>query len=185
MKRAFIILSVFCFTGCAAFVPWTQLQEAEYRDGARKFSAIIPKGWMRFNLAEYFVITRDGTVLDEIVVERGKIDKKLEFTKKKFFKNMTTQDIAEIEVDNFKSNKNISKFELIQNKPVNIDGYEAFCIEYTYFTQSGLKIHGIHYGLQKKDWIYRIFYTAAEQHYFKKYLKDFDSFVESFKLIDK
>ena len=84
MRRLATISLILFFAGCATILsPWTQLKDSEYKDNARCFSATIPNGWMRFNLVGYFVITKDGTVLDQIIVERGKIEDKLEFTKKK------------------------------------------------------------------------------------------------------
>ncbi len=183
MRYFIIILLLFCIAGCVSLGFWTQVKEGEYRDTARDFSVVVPAGWMRFNLARYFIMTKDGTVLDNIAVERHKIDKKLEFTKKEFFKDMTPQDLAEIEIDNFKSSAVIGKFEIIQNKPVTIDNQQACRIEYTYVAKGGLKIHGIYYGFLRKDWVYRIHYEAADQHYFNKYLHDFDRFIESFHLI--
>lgn len=182
--KKFIFLALVCLlSGCASFGPWTKIKGGEYKDGARKFSAIAPADWMRFNMAKFFIMTKDGTVLDQIAVEMHRIDKKLEFTKKMYFKEMTIQDLAEIEIDNFKSNTDVSAFEITQNTPVMIDGREGFKVEYTYTAKGGLPVRGIHYGLMRDNFVYRIHYEAAAQHYFEKYKNDFERFIESFKLI--
>ena len=171
-------------SGCATLLPWTQLKGQEYKDGPRGFKAIVPAGWMRFNQAKYFIMTNDGTILDQIVVERRKVNTKLEFTKKEFAAEMTPQDLAEIEIDNLKADGRVGKVMIIQNKPETIADQSGFRMEYDYvITEGGLKIHGIHYGFLYDRWVYRIHYEAADQHYFRKYLKDFEHFIDSFQLL--
>ncbi len=183
VRRIILSLAILWLGGCASLSPWNDLSKEEYKDRARRFKAQVPLGWMRYNLLPYFVMTKDGTVLNRIAVERYPFDKNLEFIEKKFTSDMTPQDIAELELDNLKSNKNISQFQLLGNKPAAIDNLPAFWIEYTYSTVGGLKIHGLHYGFLKDKWVYRILYEAPEQHYFKKYQGDFKRFIESFKLM--
>ena len=183
-KRVFILsVGMFWLAGCAGLSTWSELSKREYKDRARRFEAEVPLGWMRYNLLSYFVMTKDGTVLNRIAVERYPFDKKLEFTEKKFTADMTPLEIAELEIDNLKSNQNSGQFKLLQNKPATIDNLPAFGIEYTYRTIGGLRVHGCHYGFLKDKWVYRILYEAPEQHYFKKYKADFERFIDSFKLI--
>lgn len=184
MKKIFLIILVFCLSGCATFGPWIETKEERYKDKARGFCADLPKGWMRSNFVQYFMITRDGVLLENISVERLKTDKKLEFTKKTLFKNMNIQDLTEIEIDNFCANENIKKFEILSNKLLLLSGQEAFRLEYTYLTANNLKIQGIHYGFIYKDWVYRIHYEAAAQHYFNKHLGDFNNFIKTFQILE-
>ena len=186
MKRIFqlmvvsvLILSV---TGCAV-TTWSRMTKPVYRDGARDFEAEVPVDWMRFNLVKYFLITKDGTVLNMIGVERFKFNKKLEFTKKVFEESMTPSELAEVEIDNMRANGDIDKFEVISNQPQTLDGRPAFRIEYTYVTTGGLETRGIHLGFIEDKWVYRIRYQAAEQHYFKATRPAFDRFIETFKLL--
>lgn len=170
--------------GCSTLGPWAELKSDSYRDGARRFETVIPEHWKRSNFTRYFLMTKDGIVLDRIMVERQKVNTKLEYTKKEFKKDMLIQDLADVEIDNFKSDQETGKFDLIDNKPASIGGQNGFLLEYTYIVvQGGLKIHGIHYGFLTEDWVYRIRYEAADQHYFKKCLDDFNQFVKSFQLI--
>lgn len=184
MRRLLFILIVLCTSGCASLTTWTQLRKPEYKDGARDFAVVVPVGWMRFNLAKYFIMTKDGTILDRIVVDRKKNNTKLEFTKKVYSKDMTPQDLAEVEIDNLKSSDEIGKVDILGNKPAKIGGQDGFRIEYTYVvTEGGLWVRGIQYGFRYKDWVYRVYYEASAQHYFDRHLKDFDRFVESFRLL--
>lgn len=180
------VLIVFCvpFSAGCALTAWTQLNKVEYKDTARGFTALVPVGWMRFNLAEHFIMTKDGTVLDRVVAARQKNNTKLEFTKKVFAEDMTPQELAEVEIDNLKSSGQIGRLEILSNKPAKIGGQDGFRIEYTYVvTEGGLRVRGVHYGFRYKDWVYRVFYEASAQHYFEACRKDFDRFVESFRLL--
>ncbi len=184
MKKIFFIAVVSLAVGVSGCTSWTQLTGREYQEKGKGFKAEMPQDWMRYNMGPHFMMTKDGTTLDIIFIERAKFDKKLEHTKKKYLQGMTIQELAEIEIDNIRSNGDIDKFQLISNQPVTLDGQSAFKMEYTYvFLLERLKIHAIHYGFIKDEWIYRIRFEAAEQHYFKKTRPDFERFINSFKLI--
>ena len=176
-----LFILVVSLSGCA-LTNWSPLRKVEYKDGARRFTAEVPAGWMKFNLVNYFVMTRDGIVLEKIAVERRKFTQDLEFTKKKFSADMTPQELAEIEIDNLKANGKIDRVEIASNKPASIDGRSAFRLEYSFFAEGGLKVRGTRYGFTEGDFIYRVYYEAADQHYYDMYIQDFERFIKSFKL---
>ena len=169
-------------SGCALSV-WSRLKEGVYKDGARDFKTTVPAEWMRLNLVNYFSMTRDGVALEKIAVERLRFKDKLESTKKKFSEDMSAQDLADVEIDNFKADENIQNFELQSNVPYVVAGQPGFRLEYRYATVNGLSVSGIHCGFAYKKWVYRIRYEAASQHYFDKYRQDFDRFLQDFQLL--
>src|SRR3989338_4182654 len=115
MKINFLLAGVLLtLAGCTS---WTQLESREYQEKGRGFKAEMSKDWMRFNLGPNFMMTKNGTTLDIISVARLKYDAKLESTKKKYFEGMTTQELAEIEIDNIRADNNIDKFETAFNRP--------------------------------------------------------------------
>jgi hypothetical protein len=184
MRKFFILgIAVFLLTGCASLTPWTEMKKADYRDTGRGFTATIPTGWMRCNYLKFFLITRDGLSLNRIAVEKSKPDTKLDFTKKRFALDMTPQDLAEVEIDDCKSNPNIKNLKLVSNTPAEIDGKNAFRIEMLTTDQNGLKERVIEYGFIADKFIYIIGYGAPQQYYFTKYFSDFEKFLASFKLI--
>jgi hypothetical protein len=185
VRKILLVISIMSICGCSALVPWSRMTgQKEYRDGARGFTADLPVDWMRDNRQRYFLITRDGAVLNHITVERRRIDEKLEFTKRTFSADMLPQDLAEIEIDNEESNGQATNFVLLSNEPATISGQPAFSIHYTYMVASGgLNVEGILSGFIYKGWVYRIRYEAAEQNYFKKHIGDFEKFIGTFRLI--
>ncbi|MBI4379440.1 MAG: hypothetical protein HY578_10130 [Nitrospinae bacterium] len=181
MKRhiPILLLSIFV-TGCAT---WTKVGGI-YKNTSYNFHAELPWGWMKCQGKDLF-ITRDGEFLQNIWIERIRFDKELPFTKKRFQKDMLASEVAQVEIDNFSSNKIITNFELIENIPETINGINGFKLVYRFRSDDGLKIKKVHYGFLSDDWIYRIIYTAAEGYYFDKDLESFNKLVETFRLIKK
>ncbi len=181
-KKILLVILPFLlvFSGCAA---WTQLKAGEYKDKKRKFSSQVPEAWMRQNLYPYFIVTRNGFVLDHVIVGRYPLKRELDHTKKKFSSSMSPQDLAEVELDDIQSSENVGNFQLISNEPANIDGREAFRIEYEYTAKGGLEIKGIRYGFLEGEKIFRIRYEASKQHYFNQLLPDFQDFIKHFTVL--
>ena len=174
-----LLLSMF-IAGCAT---WTKVG-GPYKNTSYNFHAELPWGWMKYQGKDLF-ITRDGELLQNIWIERIRFDKELPFTKKRFQKDMLAPEVAQVEIDNFSSNKIITNFELIENTPATINGINGFKLVYRFRNDDGLKIKRVHYGFLSGDWVYRITYTAAEGYYFDKDMESFNKLVESFRLIGK
>ena len=171
MKERWLpLVMLISLVGCA---PWTQVGGRVVEDSL-KFEAELPAGWMRANNAENALyITRDGALLQYINVQRIETDNDLKHTKKKFAKDMLPQEVAEIELDDVRSNPNVTNFELLENVPATIDGRPGFKLLYTWRTKDGLKLKRLHYGLALAEWVYRVQYQAPVQHYFDR---DFETF---------
>ncbi|MDP2653433.1 MAG: hypothetical protein Q8Q08_05310 [Candidatus Omnitrophota bacterium] len=180
-KRIFGIAALLALlAGCA---PWVMTTGKEFEDKPRGFAAVLPDGWMRYTMGQDFLMTRDGVVLNEIAVQKMKFKDDLEFTKKKFRQDMLPVDLADAEIDNFKSNGGIGKFAVLENAPVTVGGQDGFRLAFSYETVSGLKVKGIHCGFIHKDWVYRIRFTGAAQHYYGRDLPAFERFIQSFRLL--
>jgi len=184
-KFLFLGIAVFLMTGCASMAPWMEMRKSGYKDTGRGFTATVPTGWMKCNYVKNFLITRDGVQLNRIGVARLKPTDKLQFTKKQFALDMTPQDLAEVEIDDLKSDPDVKNFELISNTPAEIGGKKAFRIEALMVDTNGLKERVIEYGFVYDKFVYLVFYCAPEQYYFAKYLPAFEEFQSSFKLIEK
>lgn len=180
-----VLVSLFVLTltlsSCAT---WTVMKNKVYTYSGYGFEAEIPADWMKYNMDNHFIITKDGIVLDFIQIEKRKLDKKLEFTNRKFSHDMLPQEIAEIEIDNLKTAKDILNFNLIENIPYQISDQDGYHIHYVYTTASGLKKEGVQCGFKYDDkWIYRLKYEATSEHYFPLYWSDFKNLVNTFKVL--
>lgn len=178
MKRFLLILLLF-IAGCA---PWAQVGGV-YTSKPHNFSVELPNGWMKFNTRELLYTTRDGVLLQNIIIERVNIEKPLKHTKKKFAKGMLPQEAAGVVLDNISSDETVLNFEVIENIPARISGFPGFEVVFTYKNKNGLRLKSILYGFIVDEWFYVIRYTAAHRYYFDKDLETFRRVFESFKLI--
>ncbi len=197
-----VLLLVLLFTiGCA---PWMQVG-GPYTSRSNNFSVELPQGWMRLNKSAYqyltidqkilidhlltftnadayLFITKDGILLQNIIINRESIDEELKNTKKKLSEGMLPYELADVILDNISSDQAVFNFELLENNPVKISGFPGFRVVFTYKSEDGLKLKSIYYGFMKDEWFYTIRYTAALRHYFEKDFKTFEKIFKSFKL---
>jgi hypothetical protein len=180
MKRLGLLFIVVFITACA---PWAKVG-GDYRADSQNYSVSLPDGWMRSNMVKELLITRDGVLLQNIRIDSFKLDQELKHTKKKYSKNMLPQEMAEVTVDDIKSDPMVMNFKLLENSPATISGSPGFKIVYEFRTKEGeLRFKSIHYGTISGEWYYGIRYLAASRYYFDKDVGTFESVVQSFRLI--
>ena len=182
MKKSipvYLLLIIF-LSGCAT---WVQVG-GNYETSSHNFKTELPDKWWRYNLdSSKVLITKDGASLQWIAISRTAIDEKLDFTQKKFSKQMLPQEAAEVVIDNFRSNPQISNLQIIENNPAMIGGYAGFKIVYQYQTDKGLTKKGVYYCSLVNEWRYQIIYEAPARYYFAKNLYALENIKESFKLL--
>jgi hypothetical protein len=169
-------------TGCVT-LPWVPA-DSVYTSIAHQFTIDLPQGWMRWtqDQRDDLVVTRDGALLQYILVERLRVDEPLRYTKKRLAKGMMPQEAAEVMLDNFSSSKDISGLEIKDNRPITISGKPGFWAVVTYKTKDDLKLKVVYCGVIAGEWFYGIRYSAPQRHYFDKDLKTFETVLRSFKL---
>lgn len=178
MRRVLLIVFLI-ITGCA---PWMKVGGL-YTSKPHSLSVELPNGWMRFNTRKCLYITRDGVLLQNIIIERLNAEKVLKHTKKKFAKGMLPQEAAGIVLDSISSDPRVLNFEVMENVPARISGFPGFRVVFTYKNKGGLRLKSIFYGFIADEWFYSIQYTAALRYYFDKDFGTFKKVLESLKLI--
>jgi len=178
MKRWLVLLTLFA-VGCA---PWVRVGGV-YQDREKNFSVDLPQGWMRSNTDKSLLITRDGVLLQAIVIERLKATDELPHTKKKLEPSMLPQEAAEVIADNISSDRSITDFTLLENTPTSIANRPGFKLLYQYKNKDGLRLKGICCGFLSGDWFYALRYTAPARYYFDKDVGTFDKVLRSFTFI--
>ena len=186
-NNAFFVALVLMFLlgalgGCA---PWVQV-EGPYRMDAQGFEVNLPAGWRQATFVrDSLLLTRDGVSLQYIRIERVGVGQDLKYTKKKFAKGTSPQEVAEVELDEVRSDQRTRSVELVENTPFQVAGLPGFKLAYTFKAMNGLTLKRVHYGVLVRDWVYRIQYQAPARYYFEKDLATFERIRESFKLTDK
>lgn len=177
--RRFLFIVLLIITGCS---PWMKVGGL-YTSKSLNFSAELPHGWMKFRTKKYLYITRDGVLLQNIIMERMKVEKSLQHTRKKFTQGMLPQEVAEVVLDSISSDPRALNFEVVENTPARISGFPGFRVVFTYKNKDGLRLKSVFYGFIADEWFYGIHYTAALRHYFDKDLKTFERILKSLQLI--
>lgn len=184
----FLFIFLFFVAGCAGAQvrEWVDPIEATYISEPLNFSVGIPHGWMRHNTEKPLFLTRDGPLLQYIIIERLHIDAPLKNTQKKLREDMSPEEAAEVMIDNIASNPGVSNFEVIENSAIKISEFPGFrfVATYTYKDSMGQRRQKkAVYGFIAGEWLYYMEYDAAAKHYFDKDIETFEMVVESFKLI--
>jgi len=181
MKTRLIYLLVIGLTisGC---VTWAKVG-GQCDMHSENFTVALPDGWQRYNpVTNKVIITKQGMSLQRIIIFRAPIDQKLPFTQKKISTDMLPQEVAEIVIDNLRSNPNVSDVDVVENDPAQIGGQPGFKIVYTFQTQEGLAKKGIFYGLLMGGKVYKMIYEAPQRYYFEKDRQTFEKVMVSFRL---
>lgn len=179
MKK-FMVLFTVILVGCM-----TQVARVggPYKSSSQNFSVELPEGWMRFNNPDQLLITRDGLLLQYILLKRMDIKEPLGFTKKSIVKGMSTYEVSEVVLDDIASNQEVLNYKIIENIPFEIGGMPGFRAVFTFKNRDGLKLKSVYCGFLVDKWFYEIRYTAALRYYFDKDIRNFELVLESFKLI--
>lgn len=180
-SRGLFLVAVGLALGGCVSLPWHPTG-GPYASEAENFSVELPKGWMRLNTEEDLLITRDGLLLQYILIERVRVDEPLKNTKKTLARGMLPQAVAEVILDNIGSSQSVLDLQVKENRPVQVGGRRGFRLVYTHKNKDGLRFRSVLHGLLAGNAFYGVRYTAAERHYFAKDLRTFEQVLASFKL---
>lgn len=181
MKRPLLLLAIFLLLlgGCAPWYP----TGGPYQAKPQNVSLDLPSGWMRQNRRDILLVTRDGALLQNILVETIHVRDSLKFTKKKFAQGMLPQEQSEIILDNMTSNQDFRNLKVLENKPAKVAGIPGFRLLLSFEDEDGLAYRRIYYGFMEGEWFYGIRFTAPRRHYFDRDRKKFEKSVASLKLL--
>jgi hypothetical protein len=179
--KAALLGACLLLAGCVT-LPWYPTAGV-YISPNENFSVELPKGWMRLNSDENLLITRDGILLQHVIVERARVDRPLKNTKKVLTRGMQPQAVAEVILDNFMSSDRMLDLKVQENRPIQIGPNRGFRLVYSHRDKEGLRFKSVLHGFLAGDIFYSIRYTAAERYYFAKDLPTFEQVLASFRLI--
>ena len=177
-----VIVISLCMIGCvsSSFSPL----DSQYIGLKNEFVVKIPENWKKYKPVKdsSLVITRDGLELQQIFISMKTTESNLEYTKRKANESMMSQELAELFIDNLKSDEKLMNLEILDNIPSVINGQNGFKFVYKFKTKDGLKKKGIMCGFNKGKRIFTLDYVAPEQVYFEKDIRKFENICETFKV---
>ncbi len=179
------LVLVFLLSALGGCAPWVMV-EGLYRMDTQGYEATLPAGWRRATtVSDSLLITRDGVSLQYIRIERVTVGHELTHTKRKLAMGMSLQDVAEVELDEVRSDQGMRNVKLVESTPFPVAGLPGFKLVYSFRDVNGLRLKRVQYGVLVRDGVYRVQYQAAARYYFDKDLATFERVRESFKVTDK
>ncbi len=150
--------------------------------GAR-FALDLPQDWMKLNFVdEGLVATRDGFNLQTIRVRKIKYGEDLPHTKKKVSEDMAPLALAEVLLDDLRSDGSANALKVVETRPAAIAGGKGFRTVVAFKDGHGLRFKAVLCGLMAEGRAWQITYVAPARHYFDRDLPVFDAAVGSLRI---
>jgi hypothetical protein len=149
------------------------------------FEVALPPGWMQLNgTKDGFLITRDGTALQRIVVRSSEVGKPIGLGagKRVVERGMSPAELAELVVDDIRATEAFTALQVIESAPAPVAGLSGFRVVAAYHEPAGLPRRIALYGLVDGERFYLAFYIAPERHYFAKDLPVFEELARTFRI---
>jgi hypothetical protein len=150
--------------------------------GAR-FALDLPEDWMMLNFVEDgLVATRDGFNLQRIRVRKIKFGEDLPHTKKKVSEDMAPHALAEVLLDDLRSDGTANALKVIETRPATIAGGKGFRTLVSFKDGHGLRFKAVLCGVVAEGRAWQIIYVAPARHYFDRDLPAFDAALASLRI---
>jgi hypothetical protein len=146
------------------------------------FTLKFPEEWKEVGTGKDLMITRDGAFAQYILVQQRHVDQPFSHTEKKIHKSMLPQEAAGVILDEITSDRAVLNFQVLENLPAGVNGYNGFRLVFTYKIEGGYKFKTLYYGFLQGDWFYSLRYNAADDRYSEKDVETFREVLESFKI---
>jgi len=177
MKKLLCLIFLFVASCASLGQPGNPSQSA-----SPSFTLEFPEEWRKVTTGKYLMITRDGAFAQYILVQQRHVDQPFNHTKKKIDKSMLPQEAAGVILDEITSDRTVLNFQVLENLPAAVNGYNGFRLVFTYKIKGGYKFKTLYYGFLQGDWLYSLRYNAADDRYSDKDLETFKEVLESFKI---
>lgn len=181
MKKLFLIISLLLI-GSTAAGHW-EPTAGRYTNEEKQFSAELPGGWMRFDSNDVLLITRDGVLLQAILIERTAPGEKSAVSGVAYREGMKAAEAAEAMISRVKASLKAPFFKVLDRRSVRVANLPAMKVHYEYRDAAGLLYEGIAIGIPKGRVFYGLHYAAPGRHYFHHDLHTFEKVVKSLHLL--
>ncbi len=164
--------------------PWDEIGSGGYDSGnwfGPRFSLQVPDDWMKLNNVEDgLVATRDGFNLQAIKIRRIEPGKPLPHTKKMVGRGMRPAELAEVLLDDLRSDAGAKGLKVLETRPVTIAGAPGFRTSVAFKDAYGLKVRAALCGVLLGDHAWQLAYVAPARYYYDHDLAVFDQALASF-----
>lgn len=135
----------------------------------------LPEGWMKLNgLDNALVATRDGFNLQTLRFRRIDLEKKLPHTLKVIRKGMRPDELAEVLLDDLKTEGTAMGFQVLDTRPAQFSGQPGFRAVVTFKDSDGLRYKAVVSGAIIRGYAWQLAYVAASRYYFDRDLPHYE-----------
>ena len=185
-RLAVLVAACALLPGCfQKTTPWDPIG-GRYDSGnwfGARFALDLPRDWMMMNFVEDgLVATRDGFNLQAVKVRKIKFGEDLPHTKKKISKSMAPQELAEVLLDDLRSDGTANALKVLETRPVTISGQKGFRTTVAFKGSYGLRYKAVLCGVMAEGRAWQITYAAPARYYFERDLAAFDSALTSMRI---
>ena len=177
-----VLALLLLMSGCAA--TWTRIDNAgrQYQD--EHFRITLPVGWLRFRNKDSLILSHDGILLNNIIIEFRPHTKAFEKIEKDSSPDMLPSELAELAIAELRKTRDegLPSLEVLSNAPIDLAGHTGFNIHLRYKTDDGLRMDILLRGLTDENGLYLIRYSAPTLYYFERDRPVYDSLTESLEL---
>lgn len=169
-------------SGCAA--TWVKVDDAGRHYQDEHYSVTLPVGWLRLESEDSLILSKDGILLQHIIIQFRPHAKAFEKIEKDTSSTMLPSELAELTIAELKATQDegLPSLEILHNTPVELASHTGFGIHLRYKTDDGLRMDILLRGLVDENGFYLIKYNAPTLHYFEHDRPAYESLTESLKL---
>ena len=161
-------LATFWLAGCQIWNPGGTPYTA--KDGA--FTVRPPADWMyATRLGNDLLATKDGPVLQQIIVEHRDLKDPLPHSKRTLTASLAPYEVAEAVTDNLRADHSLLGLEIKENVPATV---------FSFHTGEKLRLSEQCYGCLAGGRLWLLRYCAPSRHYFERDQADFEMMVKDF-----
>ncbi|MCP4748369.1 MAG: hypothetical protein GY874_19875 [Desulfobacteraceae bacterium] len=160
------------FLGCSR-----QVQSASQILKTPNWSVNVPPNWMRLSKPDNTnatILSFDGACLQYIFIQDRRISQAFLYTRHVLRDGMLPHEIADVIVEDLRSDPHIKHFNPISIEPAMIANQPGFKMIYTYYDQQDVKFKTLYYGALVSGRFFNLRYAATLRHYFEKDLNTFE-----------
>ena len=140
MPRLSVALLVVLLSGCMP--PPARVDQPRTEAADKSYSLELPVGWIRqYSQTGALLASRDGFLLETILVERRALDRAFAKTKKAASATSLPSELSELAIAELKAtDEQLEALAVLENEPALVSGREGYRLRVAYKTQRGIEM---------------------------------------------
>lgn len=179
--KVLLLVSILLLAGCAG--QWVRVQGQEVTHKGEGYEAQLPADWVKIQLGDTLVVTRDGPSLQKISLRSVPHVNAFEHLEKGANTEQLPSELAELYLADLRKEDQhqMPSLEILENGPATIAGHEGFRVRIEYRTADGVRYRLIGYGFTTAERFYSVSYNAPVLYYFDRDQDKLQQVVQSLK----